>query len=370
MKKFLALALVMLMAVPFMVFSSADVPAEPSATASNVVFTAHDNRTVDGVKSNVATAEGGATADVPFKTSTGWGKLFETHPQMLEGGKIVLVGKGYFDSKTTSIPATAAPLVITAFDGTTDWTSVDAEGNIYFMDNGKNAGQYGMFMLTENIEIAFDGDVIFDRVVILSRISATSLSNGKKVGVITVNDSIVIKDTVQFAEMSGNTNYVLNIADNAYAYLHNVGFSKYTGTGTIVLDRALAETGVATRDMFEGFEGRIIDENGNDPFVAEPDTTEPADTTPETTEPADTTPEATEPADTTPEATEPADTTPEATEPADTTPEVTEPAESEVETEEPGNVPTGDLTSVVLAVAVVALIACAVIVVLKKRTRA
>ena len=288
---------------------------------------------------------------------------------MKNGGTFVIAGKGYVGASPAVVAATASPVLFTAFDGTKDLTGT-IDNTTDANENGKPDGQgtqTGMFMVKSQGTVIFMGDVIFDKVTIIDRTNGAKAAEGAPktttIGVGSTGKLVIGAETIITGSHNDKEdslyNPILNVEAGGYAYLHAVGFSKYTGTGTIVLDRALTDTGMATRDMFADFEGTIVDINGNDPFAPEPEDTEPEDTTPAETEPADTTPAETKPAET-----EPAETEPAETEPAETTPAETEPAE---DTEEPGNAPTGDTTWLVAVVAAASVIACTAVLVIKKR---
>ncbi len=277
-----AALLCVLMAVPFAMMTSADVtvPAEPQATGTATVYVAHKEIVEGG--SDVTSLTGGDTPDVPFRTAkfAYSEELFSTG-KGANGGNIVAVGKYLIDppqkapyNNVGTIPATTHPIVITAVDGNTDYTSRDGNGDIYYMnDESKNAGQLGMVMIGLEKTVIFEGDVIFDNIVILNRYSTTHVSANKALSVITAKSKLVVTDTVQFAEMSGGVSYVLNIEAGAYAYLHKLGFEKYTGTGTIVVGDEI-KASVSEAD-FAGFEGKIVDKNGVELFASSNVTTTP-----------------------------------------------------------------------------------------------
>ncbi len=253
-----------------------ELPDEPIPTGTNKVYVAHDKNETGEYK---ATVDGGATPQVPYRTASGWLPLF-TDGLVKDGGTIVIVGKGYFGGDI-SIPATSQPILFTAVDGDTDYTSRDENGNIRYMsESGGNVGQYGMFMIADVRTLTFEGDVIFDNVVILCRISSSAIENERTPAVINVNKSLVVTNTAQFAEMTGGVNYTLNINDGAYAYIHALGFEKYTGTGIIVVGDEIKD--LVTEADFEGFEGLVVDEQGYVLFdfaASDAETTTPDDPT-------------------------------------------------------------------------------------------
>ena len=169
MKKLLSLVLVALMVVPFCVMASADAPpAEPQAADDVPTIYCADSAVPSGATAIIGSAtndpEGiaGTTATQVLKTTAEANKKILHNKSML-GAKLVWVGKAYFNSLGNEFPETAKPVVFTSNDGTTDFISRDADGNILYMkEDGSNAGQFGMIMLEKGISLIFNGDVIFE----------------------------------------------------------------------------------------------------------------------------------------------------------------------------------------------------------------
>ena len=253
-----------------------EVPAKPTATQNKVVYVAHDKNEA-GTDIGKTEADGdtqpGDTPTYAYKTSAASKieELFATGA-LKDGGKIVIVGKFLVNpaaaaptSNKITLAATTSPVVITANDGTTNFTSMK-DGAIYFMNDTKgNAGQFGMFMLGEGKEVTINGDVIFDDVVILSRQSEKSVTDGKAAGKLIVNKTLTVTSTVKFANMGGEQNYDLVVNEGAYAYLDANGFKSITGKGTLVIGENLKKT-VKAAD-FAGFDGYVVDEQGNHLFA-------------------------------------------------------------------------------------------------------
>lgn len=267
-KRIFAIILAALMVVPFGMLSvsadTASIPDEPTYTGTTKVYVAHDkNEAGTNIGMTTADANGtqpGDTPDYAYKTSSASNieALFKDG-SLKDGGKIVIVGKFLLNPAATepynnklTLAATTQPVVITAKDGDTNYTSMK-DGDILVMNaDGNNAGQFGMFMLGETKTIVFEGDVIFDNVVILSRQSKSSVEGGKEASTIEVNKSLVVTNTVKFAEMTGEKNYNLVVNEGAYAYIHALGFEKYTGKGTLVVDETLKDEIAPLLADFEG----------------------------------------------------------------------------------------------------------------------
>ena len=237
-----------------------EVPAKPTAP-DNKIYVSFNNNTAAGVSSVTASAEGGATAAAPYKAGNlaGWTTLLEGG--LKDGGKVVIVGKAYFGADYT-IPATTKPIVFTSVDGDTSYVSKNEDGTYNLINkNDATGGQYGMFMICENGKtLTIDGEVIFDNTVILTRIA-----EGKTTSTIAVNGKMVVTNTVQFAQSNVKENYNLVVNEGGYAYLDALGFQSFAGKGTIVVGDSIKNT-VKASD-FAGFEGYIVDSEGNHLFV-------------------------------------------------------------------------------------------------------
>ncbi len=288
MKKLLALALVALMVVPFGIFTSAaTVPAEPTATGTAVVYTAYDYDENKAYPKS-ATTNDGSSLEKLYSTSafSSWQGLFNTDNaalgasgKLMDGGYFVIVGKALAGLGSNwnyqgVIPATTKPLVITGKDPANGTSYVSTkDGAIYYMnESGANAGQFGMFMMDAGTTelsntLVFEGDVIFKDTVILNRSNTATAEAGKLAPTISAKSKIVIDSTVQFASMTGGQKYVLNVDEGAYAYLHALGFGQYTGTGTIVVGDEIKAS--VNEDIFAGFDGEIVDKDGKALFTEE-----------------------------------------------------------------------------------------------------
>ncbi len=270
MKKIIICALVALMVIPFAMLASSDVavPAEPTLTSSTVIYAA-DSTVPAGVTADNKTGAGDSPTHV-LKLSTNTTikpTLFGT--TLKEGGKVVFVGKGYTGSADLVIPASTSPIMLTASDGTTNYTSLDSAGNPLFMnDRGTNEGQFGMFIINSGKKVVIEGEVIFSDIIILNRLGATNAADPSKNSTFVVEGKMVVEDSVSFAQMRGNINYNMQVEEGGYLYLHAdpEGFNKYTGSGTIVIGDEIKAS--VTADMFEGFTGNIVDKNGKAVFGA------------------------------------------------------------------------------------------------------
>ena len=257
-KKFIAMILTVLAVVSLGIFgvSAADIPAEPTAASQNKYYIGFDGK------------GDGTSADQYISTDTDgrngknvWGEDGDEniviYDLVKDGGSVVIVGKGHCGHNAV-FPATVTPIVFTGVDGATSYLSKNADGSL----NINADGQRGMFMIKESYMLTFMGDVIFDNTVILERSSGTAF------GTIGVGSTgkMVIKDTVEILKMA-DAGSAVHVEEGGYLYLHTVGFAKYTGKGTIVLDRALVNAGRATEEMFAGFEGKIVYPDGGKAFA-------------------------------------------------------------------------------------------------------
>jgi len=265
MRKILAIVLVVLMVVPFGVLSvsaaKVTLPAEPTlATDAPTYYIGHGGK---GDKTGSSAAN--------FLPTAGWDPVnYPDNNQMAtamaNGGKFVSAGKTYIGA-TATIAATAKPVLFTAFDGTTDFTSKTAGGDFdYVSASGGNQGQIGMFMIissgTTVGTATFMGDVIFDKICILDRSPAgAAASSTLEVG---ETGKMVIKDTVTVLKMHDLATNI-SVKEGGYLYLHATGFESYKGKGTIVIGDEIKDK--VTKDTFAGFEGTLVYADGSEAFV-------------------------------------------------------------------------------------------------------
>ncbi len=271
-----AALLCVLMAVPFAMMTSVadtvEVPAEPTYTGNTVIYVAHDTKSKFTNPLINPTEDGGDTEQNPYKTSVknGWKNLMEGKAK--DGGTIVIVGKGYIGANF-AIPKTTAPIVFTSNYNGVDYATYTDENNTIYNDEDKAAGtegggQFGSILLGTKCTLTIRGDVILDNVYVFNR--------GEKVGTFSVEGKLVVKSNVKFHGKS-TVIHNLNVAEGGYAYLHTLGFDAYTGTGTIVVGDEIKNT--VTKADFAGFEGKIVDKNGNALFANETTETTAGETT-------------------------------------------------------------------------------------------
>ena len=242
---------------------SANVPQKPTATNNKVVYIAYGTNLTLGI---TPSENGGATADDPYKTAQtdGWKKLMEGEAK--DGGTLVLVGKGYIDTDYT-IPATTSPLVITSGANklyASKYQGTDADAPLYDVEKAgqyctvnsskaATAGQFGMFMFRTGKNITIAGEVIFDDAVILSRASTATDNPGSFT--VANGGKLVINSNVDFVEMGGEVMYHLVVEEGGVAYLDKLGFDKYTGKGTLVINEALK---AEAEPLLADFEGEVV----------------------------------------------------------------------------------------------------------------
>ncbi len=272
MKRLLAILLVVLMAMPFaLLASAADAPpAEPTvkADAKKLYLTgAATNGTGDGSSpANGAKCTGWDPAKAEGDGKDEASIAYKIH----EGAYCIIETKGYVGAAKAVIKA-KAPVLFTALDPADGVSNIakNPDGSYNVDSDSDGIAQVGMFMKDTNptdeekSTLFIQSAVIFENIVILNRKSAPGIYRVENGG------SLVIKDTCDFAFGSAGTeNVKLVVDEGGYAYLHNVGFSSITGKGTIVLDKALVTAGKVTKATFEGFEGKIVAQDGTDPFTA------------------------------------------------------------------------------------------------------
>ncbi len=367
-KRIFAIILAALMIVPFGMLSvSADtvtVPAEPSVVSGTSTYYVDWN--LKGTRTDGTQGDGtGASPENPSQGKD-WGNK-QTFATLVQGGGTVsIVGKCYVNARAT-MPATATPLLFTSY-GDIDLSTID----------GKNAetgaathgSQTGMIMVCNGQTITFMGDVIFDDTVLLDRGNATTLSTYSvgSTGKMVINSNVTIASTSWniSPDETGNKpthNPKLNVEDGGYAYLHTVGFSDYTGRGTIVIDKALIDGGKITTDAFVNFQGVVVDETGNvilNNYVEEEETTAP-ETTEKVEDTTDKAEETTKKADeTTKKAEQTTKKADETTKKADSTT-----AADTTKTDDADN--NNAIVWIIVAVAAAAVVVVVVVVVVKKK---
>ena len=356
-KKFLSLILAALMVMPFAVFANAaetiTVPAEPTLTNTTAVgYYAHPASIVYDDGSKPTDSNNGKSWD---KAKSTWGGFGDVGALSLvpSGGTIVSVARAYIGTAYTFQKATS-PILITAVVGSEDYRS----NEIYNEDKSGNGSQRGTFIGDKNKTITFAGDYIFDDIDILVRGASFTMS-------VADGANLVIADGVEFCNMAeanidnyatNSVNPTLNVDKGGYAFLHQVGFSAYTGEGTIIIDKALVDGGKITADAFASFKGIVADETGA--VIVNNVVVEEETTAPETTEKVeDTTDKADETTKKAEETTKKADET---TKKADSTT-----AADTTKTDEADN--NNTIVWIIVAVAAVAVVAVVIVVVVKKK---
>ncbi len=279
-KSFVAIVLSILMVVPFSTMAIAaqttsDVLTEAQGDVPNALAAQLPAEpTSDGLKILYVKSGGtgdGSSVDSLLNT-TGWNSSGKIHTAFADGAIVVAIGKCFVGVAESYVDATDT-VVFTATDPATgtNYLSKDASGNLQYEDEAGtgDAGQLGMFMKDGSTSNATSNtfevrsDVIFRDIAILNRRAAVpvySVADGGK---------LVIESTCEIVYGAKATAApILNVDAGGYAYLHNIGFSKYTGAGTIVIGDEIA--GTVTPKMFAEFEGEIVNENGDDFFTALP----------------------------------------------------------------------------------------------------
>ena len=366
-KRIFAIILAALMVVPFGVISaSADtitVPSEPSVVAGTGTYYVDWNK--KGATSGEEGDGTGIDAENPVQTKD-WGKNGQFATYVQGGGTVSIVGKCYVNARAT-MPATATPLLFTSYAAINfaDIDGVNAETGA-----ATHGSQKGMVLVCNGQSITFEGDVIFDNTVLLDRGNANTLSTFSvgSTGKMVVNSNVTIASTKWniAVDAEGNQpdhNPKLNVEEGGYAYLHTVGFSDYTGKGTIIIDKALIDSGKITTDAFANFTGVVADENGNvilNNYVEEEETTAP-ETTEKVEDTTDKAEETTKKADeTTKKAEETTKKADETTKKADSTT-----AADTTKTDDADN--NNAIVWIIVAVAAAAVVVVVVVVVVKKK---
>ena len=273
--KIFALLLAVLMVIPFGAVSSVgisadnaapekiEIPAEPQPYRDVVVYVSY--QATSGVQSSDSNT--GLSADQLLATF-GSG-VFTDGMIGITGGMVVIPGKGYIGSNYT-FKKTQNPVTVTAFDPklNTKYTGTlevapEKEGDPY-----TNGTQTGMFMIYSSRVLTIEGDTIFENIPIIERTetggagkpyahtgtSVISVANGGK---------LVVKEDCEVLKMSdAPESVIVNVDAGGYAYIHTLGFEKFTGDGIVVMDKALFESDKVTDDLFIEFRGAVVDTDG------------------------------------------------------------------------------------------------------------
>ena len=311
-KKVISIILAALMIVPFgMISVSADtaVPDEPKVTTTNKWYIGFggsgDGSSADNYKTTDV-GKGNVWGDITDGTAEeGNGEIYDL---VKAGGTVYIVKKGHIGTDAV-FKATDTPVCFTGegYLSTTEDGSADV------------SKQLGM-LLSDGHKMTFEGDVILENTALLCRNSTPDTYSVAGTG------KLVVKDSVQIVHRDeGQSNAILNVEEGGYAYLHAVGFSAYTGKGTLVIDEALKSE---VESFLTNYEGTVVYAK------AEADTTDSSATTDSAATDSTTTAGATTTAPTT-------------TVPTD-------------------NPSTGDMTVVFAVLAALSVAACASVVIVKK----
>ena len=240
-----------------------EVPARPTLTSEKVIYQGFNNG---------ADANDGLTKATAKKT---YGKLASESgigivSLLDEGGKVVIISKSYIGEDGYTIPAFGGNTVL--------FTAKDVDGTSCIGKDPNDAsgqGQWGYIMVINAGHAKVAGNIILREIGLLDRTPTTKpQASGWEV---LDGATLVVEDTVVFAGI--NDGYAapdLIVDEGGYAYLDTLGFLKYTGKGTIVVNNKLVDK--VTKDDFAGFEGTICDEDGNVLFASAPAPVNPTPT--------------------------------------------------------------------------------------------
>ncbi len=266
MKRFLSIILVVLMAMPFaLLASAADAPpAEPTLEASaKKLYIAHEGWQTykDGDKT-------GNNATNPTATK-GWAEGGNIYTLAQGGAMFIIEQKGYVGAVKAVIKSDK-PIMFTGLDPADNKSNVAMDGDKY-NTAATGEGQLGMFMKDTKSTNDADGNslfiqsaVIFDNTVLLHRSNnVASIYHVEAGGAIVITKTTAILGQTYMDGETEKTRVApaLAVDEGGYAYLHNVGFSSYTGKGTIVLGDEIADD--ISLSLFESFNGTVCREDGS-----------------------------------------------------------------------------------------------------------
>jgi len=212
------------------------VPARPALTSDKVFYMAFTG----------ADANDGLTKTTPKKT---WGAPTGSGLASLlsGGGKVVAVGKAYVGANYT----------LSDYDGNTVlFTAKDTDGTSYLGDAASQLGNILGHTVNAHT-FTMTGNVIFENVGLLNRATAEAFTFEAADGA-----RVVVGDGVIFQNVEGGYAVPKLVVDEGgVVFLDVLGFSRYLGAGTIILDNDLVDQ--IDENTFAEFEGIVADEDGN-----------------------------------------------------------------------------------------------------------
>ena len=271
--KALALFLAVVMSLPLSVFASLGVFATTDSTTNTMSepqlidmpsVTYDADKVVYWSNGTAGKKDGSSPTDYvsAFATASGSALYYITQKG---GGTIVMPKKGYIAASSTfDVSALSSPVM---FTGRVDTNGDGTFEEDYVTTTGRNDtnGQAGMFMVNSNYSVTFAGEIIFANTVLIDR--NTAVSNKCWTLNVASNGTVLIEDTVQIThEYDGAMNPALSVQSGGKAILKSVGFSSYSGTGTIYVDTKLMDDDtVALLRTFVAGGGTVLDLYGNNP---------------------------------------------------------------------------------------------------------
>ena len=260
-KRIAAILIALATLIPCAVFANADtvtVPQEPKLTSDKLVYYSFNGSNPYGATNDSNDGLSPETAKSSYGTATGTGAI----SLLVEnGGTIAIPGKAYGGLNGFTFEKLGGAVRFTALDPK---TNIDYTGTAE-ADNGSNGTQTGMWLWKDNSSVQFAGDYIFEDITILHRTASTMMN-------LVVNDgaNLVIGKNVTITKMNLGSSYgpapmanpSVQVDRGGVLFLHSVGFSDYTGEGTIVVDKALITENKISADDFKYFNGLVINESG------------------------------------------------------------------------------------------------------------
>ncbi len=225
------------------VFAAGDLPEEPvlTNTETYAYVSFIGNNANDGL--------------TPATLKQGWGTGKGTDGGVMnlvmDGGTVVIPQKGFVSANYTT-PKPSSPVLLTA---------VDKDGTDYRGNVNDSSDQRGSFMIANSCTVTFNGDFIFDDIILLDRTSSTA--SVQTTYAVSSGSRLVIGAGTEVCCMASALNPpILRVETGGTAFLHAVGFDRYEGSGTVVIDRSVVDSGVLYSSEFSSFTGRLIDETG------------------------------------------------------------------------------------------------------------
>lgn len=237
------------------------IPGEPVLISEALAYYSVNSTNPYGPTSDSYDGLSVYTAKKSFGTVNGSGALGVISDN---GGSIVIPGRATGGISGFTFDKAGGPVMFTAIDPK---TKIDYTGTCE-TETGENGDQCGIWSWKEDSEVNFAGDYIFDNITILHRTPSTKMQLNVLSGARLVIGKNAKIERMKISALAPKVTTSVNVEEGGYLYLHRLGFSSYIGEGVIVLCSSVDKDSI-TADVFRGFRGTVVDENGYVIYKAE-----------------------------------------------------------------------------------------------------